>query len=133
MSNVVPIQNDQERRRQATEWIARMERGLSTLEIDELRAWIRADIRNEQELQECARLWDMLGALQSLGDMIPHEKRKFSWRPLPLVASFVLALITGLIALVSFFQISPSRNRFSLSLIIRQPTQRRLETRRRYI
>ena len=75
MSNVIPMQNDQDRRQQAAEWIAKMDRDLSSSELEQLRAWIRADQRNERELEECARLWDMLGALHSLADLMPQEKK----------------------------------------------------------
>ena len=50
MSNVIPMQNDQDRRQQAAEWIAKMDRDLSSSELEQLRAWIRADQRNEREL-----------------------------------------------------------------------------------
>lgn len=108
MSNVISMQNDQERRQQAAEWIAKMDRDLSSSELEQLRAWIRADQRNERELEECARLWDMLGALHSLADLMPHEKKKSSWRPAALAASFVLALMAGWAVLVKDASVQPA-------------------------
>lgn len=108
MSNVIPMQNDQGRRQKAAEWIAKMDRDLSSSELEQLRAWIRADQRNERELEECARLWDMLGALHSLADLMPHEKKPSSWRPAALAASLALALVAGLAALVNDASVQPA-------------------------
>ena len=108
MSNVIPMQNDQDRRQQAAEWIAKMDRDLSSSELEQLRAWIRADQRNERELEECARLWDMLGALHSLADLMPHEKKPSSWRPAALAASLALALVAGLAVLVNDASLLPA-------------------------
>ena len=108
MSNVIPMQNHQDRRQQAAEWIAKMDRDLSSSELEQLRAWIRADQRNERELEECARLWDMLGALHSLADLMPHEKKPSSWRPAALAASLALALVAGLAVLVNDASLLPA-------------------------
>ncbi|MEC8804479.1 MAG: FecR domain-containing protein [Pseudomonadota bacterium] len=108
MSNVIPMQNDQDRRQQAAEWIAKMDRDLSSSELEQLRAWIRADQRNERELEECARLWDMLGALHSLADLMPQEKKPSSWRPAALAASLALALVAGLAVLVNDASVQPA-------------------------
>lgn len=101
MSNVRPIDSQRQRRRQATEWIARMDRELSPQERADLQSWIQSDHRNEMELLECAKLWDMMGALQSLGLLMPRTRQKAAWRPVALAASLVITLVTALLVLTS--------------------------------
>ncbi|MEM6300424.1 MAG: FecR domain-containing protein [Pseudomonadota bacterium] len=91
MTNVTPLLDSQRRRDQATAWIARMDRQLTPAEIRELKIWMAADERNERELQECARLWDMLGALESLRELTPRENKQSVWWPAAVAAAFVLA------------------------------------------
>ena len=101
MSNVYPMVSSGERRKQASEWIAKLDRELSGQEHAELDAWVTADERNRRELLACAELWDMMGALQSLGVLVPREPQsapqKTSWRPMAIAASLVVALVTGLL------------------------------------
>ncbi|MEM9396383.1 MAG: FecR domain-containing protein [Pseudomonadota bacterium] len=91
MTNVTPLRDSQRRRDQATAWIARMDRQLTPAEIRELKIWMAADERNERELQACARLWDMLGALESLRELTPRENKQSVWWPAAVAAALVLA------------------------------------------
>ena len=68
-----------------------MDRQLTPAEIRELKIWMAADERNERELQECARLWDMLGALESLRELTPQENKQSVWWPAAVAAALVLA------------------------------------------
>ena len=91
MTNVTSLLDSQRRRDQATAWIAKMDRQLTPAEIRELKIWMAADARKERELQECARLWDMLGALESLHELTPQENKQSVWWPAAVAAALVLA------------------------------------------
>ena len=76
MSNI--YQFDQERKNaeqcaaEASEWIAKMDKGLSDADAEALSAWMRADPRNEAELLDMARMWDKMDALARLSEVFPH-------------------------------------------------------------
>ena len=80
MSNVYEIDRTRRRREQraveASTWIARMDNGLGDAETDALRAWMRADARNQAELLEMARMWDSMDALALLSEVFPRKARR---------------------------------------------------------
>ena len=51
---------------EASEWIAKMDKGLTDADADTLFAWMRADPRNEAQLLEMARMWDKMDVLARL-------------------------------------------------------------------
>lgn len=80
MSNVYDIDRTRRRREQraveASTWVAKMDKGLGDAEADALRAWMRADARNEAELLEMARMWDSMDALALLSEVFPRKPRR---------------------------------------------------------
>ena len=102
MSNIYDIDQERkgpdQRRMEASAWIAKMDNGLRDAEADALRAWMRADRQNEAELLEMARMWDKMGALARLSEVFPRASEA---RPAPIrhrrqfmaiAASFVFVL-----------------------------------------
>ena len=75
MSNVYDIGQNQanERAAGASEWIAKLDRGLSDAEAEELHRWMQTDAKNEAELLALARLWDKMDDLARLSELIPHS------------------------------------------------------------
>ena len=87
---------------EASEWIARMDRGLSNEDAEALLAWMRADSRNEEQLLKMARIWDKMDVLARLSELFPHASgmgvvsvRRMS-RPSAIAASFI-AVIAGFV------------------------------------
>jgi len=106
VSNIYPF--DPERKEddqhfvEASEWIAKMDKGLSDADADTLFAWMRADPRNEAQLLEMARMWDKMDVLARLSEVFPHASetgsvtvRRMS-RPMAIAASFIV-VITGFV------------------------------------
>lgn len=80
MSNVYDIDHTRRRREQraveASTWIARLDNGLGDAEAEALRAWMRADARNQSEILEMARVWDNMDALALLSEVFPRKARR---------------------------------------------------------
>ena len=118
MSNVYDI--DQQRKTteqrtvEASTWIAKMDRGLGDSEADALRAWIRADARNEAELLEMARMWDKMDALARLSEVFPHASaarpvvtRGGRYR-MAMAAALAAVAFAGLLAIPTITNSGPS-------------------------
>ena len=56
----------------ASEWIAKIDKGLSDTDAEALANWMRADPGNEAELLETARMWDRMDSLARLSEIFPH-------------------------------------------------------------
>ena len=100
MSNVHSIEKrrtlQDQRAIVASEWAAKIDRGLSDDEAEALAAWVRADPENEAELLKMARLWDRMDSLARLSDMFPHaanSSAKRSRAPVYRVGSFAAAFV----------------------------------------
>lgn len=103
MSNISQFPSRDDRRiDQAAEWIARLGRGLSPAEEQELGAWLGQCRENHDELMEQARLWDGMDGMSRLAELFPEPRgarpamgaMKFAtWR-----AAAVLLLAFGVIA-----------------------------------
>ena len=57
----------------ASEWVARLDRGLSKSEKQSLGAWLASTPENMQELLEVAHLWDKMHQLERLSDLFPQN------------------------------------------------------------
>ena len=109
MSNVYDIDHERkaiERRAlEASTWIAKMDRGLVGGEADAVRAWMRADARNEAELLEMARMWDKMDALARLSEVFPHgsDARPAATRGgryrMAIAAAFAAVVFAGLLTM----------------------------------
>ena len=110
MSNVYDIGQNRanERAAGASEWIAKLDRGLSDAEAEELHRWMQTDAKNEAELLALARLWDKMDDLARLSELIPHSIAELSadesgWRPwLAAAASVGVVVFGGLLAMNVF-------------------------------
>jgi|TARA_R110002012_G_scaffold114559_4_gene261346 transmembrane sensor len=74
MTQVVKFPNDKERvKREASEWIARMERGeLTASDKTELNAWLAISPEHEKQLKRLAQLWDKMS---EIGQRSSHQQR----------------------------------------------------------
>lgn len=108
MSNIYQFDQDpdaaERRAVEASEWIAKLDKGLSIADKEQLTVWMRANPRNEAELLEMAQMWDKMDALARLSEVFPHEAERESKpvfgssRPFGIAASFAFVVAGLLIA-----------------------------------
>ena len=95
MSNVYEIGREKGREHdhsiEASTWIAKLDKGLSTIETDTLKLWMQADPKNETELLAMARMWDKMDALSRLSEVFPLQYRKVRSRRVTITGSRFLA------------------------------------------
>jgi len=72
MSNVYELHNQEQREIEASIWIAKLDRDLTSEESDDIRRWIAADPRNKTLLSQMAGLWDDMDALSRLSELFPN-------------------------------------------------------------
>ena len=92
---------------QASQWIVKMDKGLSRDEETALREWLQADPQSYAILMEMTRLWDKMDAMSRLSDLFAKPTVTPSWRSVrnvralsAMAASVVLAAVVGLWALL---------------------------------
>ena len=108
MSNIHSMPSNQHIYDQASNWIVKMDRGLSADEKIALREWLQSDTENHDILMEMTQLWDKMDAMTRLSDLFekpgkPTEANKANsqrYRPyFAIAASTVIAAVAGLWAL----------------------------------
>lgn len=84
-TGVIPIR-DNDLEEEASLWIVKMERGLSTEDEDALRAWLSLSVKHHRYFLHYAEAWGKTEALSSLADLFPRVKsepprhaRRWSW------------------------------------------------------
>jgi transmembrane sensor len=101
MSNVVFLESESKLQEQAGIWIAKLDRGLSDAERDELQAWLAENERHQNALFELAKVWDQMDVLAEIAGLFPLERRSSlpprTWR---------IAAMFALVAVVSGFTFS---------------------------
>lgn len=76
--------DDELRLEQASDWIAKLDRSISTHEKLALRSWLAASPQNIEVLLEVAQIWDKMDELSRLSDLFPssttdRSKHKTKW------------------------------------------------------
>ena len=126
MSNVHSMPSNQDRHDQASDWIVKMDRGLSSDEKIALQEWMEDSPENHSTLMQMTQLWDKMDAMTRLSDLFPKPTRhasqtqtqrsnlienlienwtkswtKYWLKPLPAIAaSIALATVLGLWAIL---------------------------------
>lgn len=80
MSPVTPFPDRDVAREQASEWIARAFRGLTSEEQARLREWSRKPV-NRQAMEEMSSVWRGLDVLSVLADLFPREEARRAAQP----------------------------------------------------
>ena len=99
MSNIRHFPSEDPRYEKASEWLSRLDRGLSGQETQQLRSWLSADPANMGVLMKMAELWDDMDALSRLADLFPmpaHRPRRQSLPAYGIAAAAILAIAVGL-------------------------------------
>ncbi|WOH36243.1 FecR domain-containing protein [Thalassotalea fonticola] len=64
---------------QASDWIAKMDRGLTTKESKQFQRWIHMSPEHMKVMFEVAQMWDKLDELNRLSDIFPKSAVKGNW------------------------------------------------------
>lgn len=85
----------------ASEWMAKIDKGLSDEDTEALSIWMSTDPRNKEQLFSMARMWDKMDALARLSEVFPrisgaapHPIQQVS-RRFAMAASFVVIFVVG--------------------------------------
>lgn len=89
---------------EASEWIAKIDRGLSATEQQQLEQWLAADPAHLVVLMKVARVYDKLDAMARLADLFPKpESRRNRWLlPAAAAASLLVAVLIATVSLVDW-------------------------------
>ena len=107
MNNIRPMPSKERLYDQASQWIVKMDKGLSSDEETALREWLQADPQSYSILMEMTQLWDKMDAMSRLSDLFTKPTATPQWRSGnrakalgAIAASVVLAGIVGLWSLL---------------------------------
>lgn len=97
MTNVYPLSPQKRSVDEASEWLARLDRGLSAAEEQELKTWLAQHAEHRRALLKLASLWDQMDSLSRLTDLFPathkRQHRKFLYPAM--AASLAILVIAG--------------------------------------
>ena len=108
MTNIRPIPTNDQLYDQASQWIVKMDKGLSADEETALQEWLQTDQQAYSILMEMTQLWDKMDAMSRLSDLFAKPQSSASpstanqspqshWRGIgAIAASLVLATSLGL-------------------------------------
>jgi transmembrane sensor len=104
MNNIRPMPNSDPVYDQASQWVVKMDKGLSPDEQTALREWLQADPQSYSILMEMTQLWDKMDAMSRLSDLFAKPTATPQWRSGKalgaIAASVVLAGVLGLWSLL---------------------------------
>jgi transmembrane sensor len=97
VSNIYEMPNREKRFDEASQWIAKLDQGLTKQDARELQQWMAASRANYDTLIQMATLWDKMDVMSRLSDLFPKPvqetpKTKPRSYPLALAASFLIAV-----------------------------------------
>lgn len=100
MAKLIPFRRPESVSEQCAKWIAKIDRGLSAAERDELGAWLAVDPVRRHQMFEMAKLWDDLEVLDELSGLVtlpPAPVRIASWFVPSLLAIGAVAGVTAVL------------------------------------
>ncbi len=113
MSNVAQLPTESRRDEQAGLWVAKIDRGISESEKDELGRWLSVGPENYQAFIETAELWDEMDAISMLADICPkpdvveERSRNVRWA---IAASVILAISSAVFFMAGGDQVGQPSN-----------------------
>lgn len=101
MTTIHQLPTDQASYDQASDWIVKLDRGLTPDEELALQEWLVAGPNNQATLTEMTQLWDKMDAMSRLADIFAKPTaEKPAWQAYSAIAaSFILVALIGLWAL----------------------------------
>jgi len=106
MSNIVDMPPRVDRIEQATAWISKLDRGLSSAEEAEFVQWLTVDKANKQALITAASVWDRMESLSRLGDLFPEPEANRRVTPVFKVMGVAASLLLAVLLLAQYVGIS---------------------------
>ncbi|HEY0687353.1 MAG TPA: FecR domain-containing protein [Steroidobacter sp.] len=95
MTNVYPLPPQKRSLDEASEWLARLDRGLSEEEQRELETWLAQHPENRRSLLRLASLWDQMGGLSRLAELFPQERKQRKFLYPAIAASLAVIVAVG--------------------------------------
>jgi len=99
VSNVVALRSPDHRAREASRWVARLDRGLTAAETRKLKHWLKLEDNNAAALKDTTALWDRLDTLAQLADVFPRPARS---QPSPVTHWLKAAASISLVVIACF-------------------------------
>jgi transmembrane sensor len=99
-----PIQD--KRYTEASAWIAKLDRGITSEEEAALCQWLAESDHNGEVLQDMAKVWDKMYTLGRLSAMFPRKHyrwRTIRWRAIALAATLAATAVVGSLVVQSFW------------------------------
>ena len=91
---------------EASEWMAKLDKGLSDEDTETLLIWMSSDPRHKKELLAMARMWDKMDALARLSEVFPHisgvapHPLQQVTRRFAVAASFIVIVAVGTVGIL---------------------------------
>ncbi|MBM0106760.1 FecR domain-containing protein [Steroidobacter sp. S1-65] len=100
MTNVYPLPPQKRNVDEASEWLAKLDRGLSAAEQQELQAWLSQHPEHRRSLLRLAALWDKMDTLSRLSELFPsaHPRQRRRLRHSAIAASLAMVIVVGWLA-----------------------------------
>ena len=97
MNNVYEIRQRDKSYDEASQWCARMDKGLSAAEEQELQQWMVESDANRKVLFEMTSLWDDMSVMSRLADLIPEPatRSRGATSFMAIAASVLVAVVAG--------------------------------------
>ncbi|MDC0603528.1 FecR domain-containing protein [Aliiglaciecola sp.] len=99
MSNVVSLNVSHDPIEEASEWIAKLDRGLTKQEKADLKIWLASDKSHPQLFLDMVKMWDKMASLSQLSDLFEHkpqQAKKGMFAPFAMAASILFATLISL-------------------------------------
>ena len=102
MSNVYPISKEKRKCQEASAWVTKLDRGLTTEEKEVLQKWLAESVENKERFMKVAKQWDEFNELSRLAELFPDEinnQKETSpllWRAIAAVLIIALAGVLSL-------------------------------------
>jgi len=90
---------------QASDWVAKMDRGLTSQETSDFQRWQHESPLNMKVMFEVAQMWDKLDELNRLSDVFPKSSVKHK-----IISNKLIALAASLFLVVSVFFLQTSQS-----------------------
>lgn len=101
MTNVVSMPDQSRHHVEASEWVSRIDAGLTQAEELEFKGWLSRDDRNRDAFIYLAHLWDDMQGLSRLADLFPNEEAPVTTRVQG--SRFAIAASLALVCLIAAF------------------------------
>ncbi|MBV1910209.1 MAG: FecR domain-containing protein [Kangiellaceae bacterium] len=121
MSNIIQLKSKQESElalstsiesqiEEASGWIAKLDRGLSRVERNNLRAWLSLEPSNMDAFLDVALIWDKMSELNRLSDLFPQNRNTVSHSKRWVAGIAASVLLVATLGLFSFEENKRSSN-----------------------